>query len=71
MKKRVGAVEEFAFCVLTKNPTLNSDMHITIAISGWLSDEAPNNFRQPWRNLLHSREQYYLRYLKLFNSFVS
>lgn len=37
-------------------------LHITIAISGWLSDDHHDNFIRPWRSLFSSREQYYLRY---------
>lgn len=37
-------------------------LHITIAISGWLSDDRQDNFMRPWRSLFSSREQYYLRY---------
>ena len=33
MKKRVGAIEEFAFLPLTEGRQL----HITIAITGWLA----------------------------------
>lgn len=35
MQKRVGDIEEFAFDVLTDGQQL----HITLAISGWLTDE--------------------------------
>lgn len=35
MQKRVGDIEEFAFDVLTDGQQL----HITLAISGWLADE--------------------------------
>lgn len=37
-------------------------LHITIAISGWLCDDRHDNFIRPWRSLFCSREQYYLRY---------
>ena len=33
MKKRVGAIDEFEFLPLTDG----KDLHITIAITGWLS----------------------------------
>ncbi|XP_077535675.1 transmembrane and coiled-coil domain-containing protein 4-like isoform X1 [Haemaphysalis longicornis] len=58
MKKRVGEIEEFAFDTLTEGRGL----HITLAISGWLSDEDPGALKRPWRTLLNSREQYVLRY---------
>lgn len=61
MKKRVGEVEEFAFGILTGDPAKYNELHITIAISGWLTDNQPDNFIQPWKNMLNSREQYYLR----------
>jgi hypothetical protein len=41
---------------------LTQQLHITIAISGWLSDDHHDNFTRPWRSLFSSREQYYLRY---------
>lgn len=37
-------------------------LHITIAVSGWLRDEKPDNFLRPWLCLYSSKEQYYLRY---------
>lgn len=37
MKKRVGGIEEFVFEPLTEGRQL----HITIAISGWLNEENP------------------------------
>ncbi|XP_022251668.1 transmembrane and coiled-coil domain-containing protein 4-like [Limulus polyphemus] len=58
MKKRVGDIEEFAFDVLTEG----NELHITLAISGWLSEKSPEAFQRPWHTLLHSREQYCLRY---------
>lgn len=65
MQKRVGEVEEFAFGILTGDPVMHTELHITIAISGWLSDEQPDNFTKPWKSLLESREQYYLRYREI------
>lgn len=74
MKKRVGEIEEFAFGSLTLNPKasassnnnnrafITQQLHISIVVSGWLSDDADDNFTRPWRSLLCSREQYYLRY---------
>jgi hypothetical protein len=41
---------------------VTQQLHITIAISGWLSDDHHDNFTRPWRSLFSSREQYYLRY---------
>ncbi|KAK8752663.1 hypothetical protein OTU49_006707, partial [Cherax quadricarinatus] len=58
MKKRVGDIEEFAFDYLT----YGNHLHITIAISGWLTKEGIQEFNQPWKILFHSREQYCLRY---------
>ncbi|GFX59581.1 transmembrane and coiled-coil domain-containing protein 4 [Trichonephila clavipes] len=58
MQKRVGDIEEFAFDTLTEGQQL----HITLAISGWLSEEGKEAFQEPWYNLMHSREQYSLRY---------
>lgn len=64
MKKRVGEIEEFAFGILTGDPVIHTELHITIAVSGWLSDEEPDNFTRPWRPLLNSREQYFLRWVR-------
>ncbi|CAL1292715.1 unnamed protein product [Larinioides sclopetarius] len=58
MQKRVGDIEEFAFDTLTEGKQL----HITLAISGWLSEEGKEAFQEPWYSLMHSREQYCLRY---------
>ncbi|KAG0723291.1 Transmembrane and coiled-coil domain-containing protein 4 [Chionoecetes opilio] len=58
MQKRIGEVEEFAFDYLTDG----SHLHITIAISGWLTKEGTEEFFKPWLRLYHSREQYCLRY---------
>lgn len=46
---------------VTSGP-ISQQLHITIAISGWLTDEQEDNFTRPWRALLSSKEQYYLRY---------
>uniref|UniRef100_A0A8C5Q648 Transmembrane and coiled-coil domains 4 n=1 Tax=Leptobrachium leishanense TaxID=445787 RepID=A0A8C5Q648_9ANUR len=56
MKKRVGAIEEFEFLPLTGGRQL----HITIAITGWLSTGKYGSFVAPWHSLLHSAEQYCL-----------
>ncbi|KAG7173019.1 Transmembrane and coiled-coil domain-containing protein 4-like, partial [Homarus americanus] len=58
MQKRIGDIEEFAFDYLTDG----SHLHITIAISGWLTKEGTEEFSKPWKILYHSREQYCLRY---------
>ncbi|XP_015268091.1 PREDICTED: transmembrane and coiled-coil domain-containing protein 4 [Gekko japonicus] len=56
MKKRVGAIEEFEFLPLTEGKQL----HITVAITGWLSTGKFGSFTAPWSSLLHSKEQYCL-----------
>ncbi|XP_053137228.1 transmembrane and coiled-coil domain-containing protein 4 [Hemicordylus capensis] len=56
MKKRVGAIEEFEFLPLTEGKQL----HITIAITGWLSTGKYGSFTAPWNSLLQSKEQYCL-----------
>lgn len=40
MKKRVGAVEEFEFEPLV---VVGKQLHVTVAITGWLSKEMPGN----------------------------
>ncbi|XP_073937265.1 transmembrane and coiled-coil domain-containing protein 4 isoform X5 [Castor canadensis] len=56
MKKRVGAIEEFTFLPLTEGRQL----HISIAITGWLASGKYRTFSAPWAALAHSREQYCL-----------
>ncbi|NXX96351.1 TMCO4 protein, partial [Centropus bengalensis] len=56
MKKRVGAIEEFEFLPLTEGRQL----HITIAITGWLCTGKYGSFTAPWSSLLQSHEQYCL-----------
>ncbi|KAK2503535.1 hypothetical protein MC885_005335, partial [Smutsia gigantea] len=56
MKKRVGAIEEFAFLPLTEGRQL----HVTIAITGWLASGKYRTFSTPWAALARSREQYCL-----------
>lgn len=56
MKKRVGAIEEFEFLPLTGGRQL----HISIAITGWLSTGKYGSFAAPWQSLLYSTEQYCL-----------
>ena len=58
MKKRVGEIEEFAFDTLTPG----RELHLTIAISGWVAQEGPQAFQEPWLSLMNSREQYCIRY---------
>ncbi|XP_059111266.1 transmembrane and coiled-coil domain-containing protein 4 isoform X3 [Peromyscus eremicus] len=56
MKKRVGAIEEFMFLPLTEGRQL----HITIAITGWLGSGRYRTFSAPWTALARSQEQYCL-----------
>ncbi|XP_027475397.1 transmembrane and coiled-coil domain-containing protein 4 isoform X2 [Zalophus californianus] len=56
MKKRVGAIEEFTFLPLTEGRQL----HITIAITGWLASGKYRTFSAPWMALARSSEQYCL-----------
>ncbi|KAG8431947.1 hypothetical protein GDO86_019055, partial [Hymenochirus boettgeri] len=56
MKKRVGAIEEFEFLPLTGGRQL----HISIAVTGWLSTGKYGSFVAPWQSLFHSSEQYCL-----------
>ncbi|KAG8506643.1 Transmembrane and coiled-coil domain-containing protein 4 [Galemys pyrenaicus] len=56
MKKRVGAIEEFTFLPLSEGRQL----HITIAITGWLASGKYRTFSAPWAPLARSREQYCL-----------
>uniref|UniRef100_A0A8C5KTU3 Transmembrane and coiled-coil domains 4 n=1 Tax=Jaculus jaculus TaxID=51337 RepID=A0A8C5KTU3_JACJA len=56
MKKRVGAIEEFTFLPLTEGRQL----HITIAITGWLGSGRFRTFSAPWTALARSCEQYCL-----------
>ncbi|KAL6067381.1 hypothetical protein STEG23_012474, partial [Scotinomys teguina] len=56
MKKRVGAIEEFMFLPLTEGRQL----HITIAITGWLGSGRYRTFSAPWMALARSQEQYCL-----------
>lgn len=58
MKKRVGEVEEFSFETLTPGRQL----HVTIAIAGWLQEDGPDAFTDIWKNLANTREQYAVRY---------
>ncbi|XP_038232315.2 transmembrane and coiled-coil domain-containing protein 4 [Dermochelys coriacea] len=56
MKKRVGAIEEFEFLSLTEGKQL----HVTIAITGWLCTGKYGSFTAPWSSMLQSHEQYCL-----------
>ncbi|EHB14721.1 Transmembrane and coiled-coil domain-containing protein 4 [Heterocephalus glaber] len=56
MKKRVGAIEEFTFLPLAEGRQL----HITIAITGWLASGKYRTFNAPWAALARSQEQYCL-----------
>uniref|UniRef100_UPI00398EF40C transmembrane and coiled-coil domain-containing protein 4 isoform X1 n=2 Tax=Pristiophorus japonicus TaxID=55135 RepID=UPI00398EF40C len=72
MKKRVGAIEEFEFLPLTDG----NQLHITIAITGWLCTGKYGSFEAPWRSLLQSKEQYCLAWeskylMELGNALVS
>lgn len=61
MQKRVGDLEEFAFLSLCPEYEQTS-LTITIAVSGWISDEGSQQFARPWRRLRHTKEQYCLCY---------
>ncbi|CAD6199748.1 unnamed protein product [Caenorhabditis auriculariae] len=60
MKKRVGAIEEFAIETLSEG----TDLHCTLVVSGWVEDDTTPEqaFEYQWRHIKHSREQYSLRY---------
>ena len=58
MNKRVGNIEEFKFEPVTDDRAL----HLTIAVSGWITNTNENAFTSPWQTLEHSQEQYSLRY---------
>ena len=45
MKKRVGDVEEFTFEPLTEG----SQLHVTIAITGWITEECPGEIGVNYR----------------------
>lgn len=61
MNKRIGDLEEFSF--LSMNPAYDqTSLTITIAISGWISEDNERGFIRPWRRLRHTREQYCLCY---------
>ncbi|XP_065343645.1 transmembrane and coiled-coil domain-containing protein 4-like [Cloeon dipterum] len=60
MKRRVGDIEEFEFGKLSSGT--GGQLHIAIAVSGWLSEDDEDKFRRPWQCLDSSKEQYFLRY---------
>ncbi|XP_012286477.1 transmembrane and coiled-coil domain-containing protein 4 isoform X2 [Orussus abietinus] len=62
MNKRVGQVEEFGFQSMMPYEVIEHQLHIAIAITGWLNDEDPESITKPWQSLAVSREQYALRY---------
>ncbi|XP_054769034.2 transmembrane and coiled-coil domain-containing protein 4-like [Lytechinus pictus] len=58
MKKRVGEVEEFEFTALTEG----RDLHVTVAVSGWLQKKHLDNFTVPWRCVATCNEIYCLKW---------
>ncbi|XP_071805332.1 transmembrane and coiled-coil domain-containing protein 4-like isoform X2 [Asterias amurensis] len=62
MRKRVGEIQEFEFDSLSDE----KDLHVTIAISGWLTKDTLNNFSLPWMTLATSKEVYCLRWESKF-----
>lgn len=61
MNKRIGDLEEFAFESLNAEHEQTS-LTITIAVSGWITDESPHKFTKQWKYLRHTKEQYCLCY---------
>lgn len=52
MHKRVGDIEEFEFHKLsTDTKTGDVHLHITIVVSGWLTDERESSYTDPWKYL--------------------
>ncbi|XP_074107285.1 transmembrane and coiled-coil domain-containing protein 4 isoform X2 [Cotesia typhae] len=62
MNKRVGEVEEFSFEPLSRFCDTDQQLHVAIAVTGWLKTQDIDNVRKPWKCLAISREQYALRY---------
>ncbi|XP_008560315.1 transmembrane and coiled-coil domain-containing protein 4 [Microplitis demolitor] len=62
MNKRVGRVEEFSFEPLSRFCETDQQLHVAIAVTGWLKSQDVDNIIKPWRCLALSREQYALRY---------
>ncbi|KAI4895990.1 hypothetical protein NFI96_025263, partial [Prochilodus magdalenae] len=58
MNKRVGAIEEFEFLPLNTGKHL----HLTVAVTGWLSSGKYSSFQAPWRSLGACGEQYCLKW---------
>ena len=58
MQKRVGEVEEFVIERLTEEQSCG--LHCVLCVSGWIEER--QSFRQHWRHLWMSREQYTLRW---------
>ncbi|XP_017564304.2 transmembrane and coiled-coil domain-containing protein 4 [Pygocentrus nattereri] len=58
MNKRVGAIEEFEFLPLSPGKHL----HLTVAVTGWLSSGKYSSFQAPWRSLGACGEQYCLKW---------
>ncbi|CAJ0606420.1 unnamed protein product [Cylicocyclus nassatus] len=60
MSKRVGAIEEFTIESLSEGLSL----HCALAVSGWIdeNESCEMSFKQQWRYLNLSLEQYTLRY---------
>ncbi|XP_037629598.1 transmembrane and coiled-coil domain-containing protein 4 [Sebastes umbrosus] len=56
MNKRVGAIEEFEFLPLRSGKQL----HLTIAVTGWLCGGKYSSFQAPWGSLGECGEQYCL-----------
>lgn len=61
LNRRIGDLEEFEFESL--DPAVDqTSLNITIAVSGWISDEGDGQFAKPWIFLRHTKEQYCVRY---------
>ena len=61
MNKRVGEVEEFSFVPLNEK-LMTEELHVAIAVTGWLTDEKEDNVIRPWNSLNITREQYAVQY---------
>uniref|UniRef100_A0A4W4G0D8 Transmembrane and coiled-coil domains 4 n=1 Tax=Electrophorus electricus TaxID=8005 RepID=A0A4W4G0D8_ELEEL len=58
MNKRVGAIEEFEFLPMSPGKHL----HLTVAVTGWLSSGKYSSFQAPWSSLGACGEQYCLKW---------
>ncbi|XP_076874529.1 transmembrane and coiled-coil domain-containing protein 4 [Brachyhypopomus gauderio] len=58
MNKRVGAIEEFEFLPMSAGKHL----HLTVAVTGWLSSGKYSSFQAPWSSLGACGEQYCLKW---------